>query len=91
MIMDELSMLICKYKDMKFLMDNLVPQLTGHEVKDVAKMIMTMIKDPECKFLCLSESTETGDSDKGMPDQVDEPDEGDILAQFPRDMLMNEV
>ena len=31
-------------KDVKFLVDSLVPQLSGHEVKDVAKMIMTTIK-----------------------------------------------
>ena len=29
-------------KDMKFLVDSLVPQLSGCEPKDVAKMIMTM-------------------------------------------------
>ena len=67
-------------KDMKFLVDSLVPQLSGHEVKDVAKMIMTMIKDLECKFLCPSKSTEASDSEKGMPDQVEVPDEADILS-----------
>ena len=75
-------------KDMKFLVDSYVPQLSGHELKDVVKMIMTMIQDPECKYLHLSESTEACDSDEGMPDKV--ASEGDILAEFPKDMLMNE-
>ena len=78
-------------KDMKFLVDSLVPQLSGHEPKDVTKMIMTMILDPECKYLCPSESTEASDSDEGMPDKVDIPSEGDILAKFLKDMLTSEV
>ena len=40
-----------KYVDMKFLVDSHIPQLSSHEPKDVAKMIMTMIQDPECKYL----------------------------------------
>ena len=75
-------------KNMKFLVDSLVPQLSGCELKDIVKMIMTMIQDPECKFLCPSESTEASDSDEGMPDKYDMPSEGDIIAEFPKDMLM---
>ena len=69
-------------KGMKFLVDSLVPQLSGHEPKDIVKMIMTMIQDPECKFLNLSESTEASDSYKGMPEKCDMLSEGDIMAEF---------
>ena len=72
-------------------MDNLVPQLSGHKPKDVVKMIMTMIQDPECKFLHPSEGTEASDSDEGMPDKYDMPSEGDIMAEFPKHMLITEV
>ena len=75
-------------KDMKFLVDSLIPQLAGCEPKDV-KMIMATIQDPECKFLHLSESTEA--SDEGMPDKYDVPSEGDIMAEFPKDMLTPKV
>ena len=78
-------------KDMKFLMDSHIPQLSGHELKDVAKMIMTTIQDPECKYLCTTESTEASDSDEGMPDKVDVPSKGDILAEFPKEMLTTKV
>ena len=60
-------------KDMKFLIDNYVHQLSGCEAKDIVKMIMTTIWDPECKYLCPSESTEASDSDEGMPDKYDVP------------------
>ena len=36
-------------------------------------------------------STEASDSDEGMPDKADVPSEGDILAEFPNDMLITEV
>ena len=52
---------------------------------------MTTIQDPECKFLHPSESIETSDSDEGMPDKYDMPSEGDIMAEFPKDMLTTEV
>ena len=78
-------------KDMMFLVDSLIPQLAGCEPKDIVKMIMTTIQDPECKFLHLSESTEASDSDEGLPDECDIPSEGDIVAKFPKDMLMTEV
>ena len=78
-------------KDMKFLVDSLVPQLSGCEPKDVVKIIMTMIWDPKCKYLHPSESTEASDSDEGMPDKYDMPSEDDIMAEFPKDMLMTEV
>ena len=45
-------------KDMKFLLDSHIPQLQGHEPKDVVKIITPMIYDPECKFLHPAESTE---------------------------------
>ena len=67
-------------KDIKFLVDSLVPQLSGCEPKDIVRMIMTMIQDPECKFLSPSESTKASDSDEGMPDKYDMPSEGDIMA-----------
>ena len=54
-------------------------------------MIMTMIQDPECKYLCPSEGTEASDSDEGMPDKYDVPSKGNILVEFPKDMLTNEV
>ena len=78
-------------KDVKFLVDSHIPQLSGCEPKDVAKMIMTTIQYPECKYLCPTESTEASDSDEGMPDKVDIPSEGDILAEFPKEMLMTKV
>ena len=61
------------------------------EPKDIVKMIMTTIQEPEHKYLHPSESTEASDSDEGMPDKYDVPSEGDILDEFPKDMLMNEV
>ena len=78
-------------KDMKFLVDSLVPQLSSYELKYIVKMIETTFWDPECKYLCLSESTEASDSDEGMPDEVDIPSEGKILAEFLKDMLTSEV
>ena len=72
-------------------MDSHLPQFLGHEQNDIAKMIMTTIQDPECKYLCPTESTEASDSDEGMPDKIDVPSEGDILTEFPKDMLMTEV
>ena len=77
-------------KDMKFLLDSHVPQLQGHELKDV-KMIKPMIHDPECKFLHPTESTEESDSDEGMPQKFDTPSEADIMAEFPREMLTPKV
>ena len=76
---------------MKFLVDSHIPHLSGHEPKDIAKMIMTTIWDPECKYLHPTESTEASVSDEGMPDKVDMPFEGDILTEFPKDMLMTKV
>ena len=78
-------------KDMKFLLDSHVLQLQGREPKDVVKMIKTMVWDPECKYLCPSESTEAGSSDEGMPQKFDTPSEADIMAEFPQVMLTPEV
>ena len=78
-------------KDIKFLVDSHVPQLVAWEPKDIAKMVMTTIQDPECKYLCPSESTEASSSDEGMPQNFDVPSEGDIMAEFPKDILTNEV
>ena len=56
-----------KYKDyirdIKYLVDNFIPQLSGHKLEDVIKMIMTTIKDPDCKHLHPTESTDASDSD----------------------------
>ena len=76
---------------MKFLLDSHVPQLQGCEPKDVVKMIKPTIHDPECKFLCPTESTEESDSDEGMPQEFDTPSEADIMAEFPKEMLTPEV
>ena len=51
-------------------------------------MIMTTTRDPECKYLHPTESTEPSGSGEGMPGKVDVPSEGDILAEFPKEMLM---
>ena len=66
-----------------------LPGLTVLE--KVVKMIMTMIKDPECKFLHPSGSTEASASEKRMPHRTDQPTKSDILAEFPKDMLTNEI
>ena len=76
---------------MKFLLDTHVPQLQGHELKDVVKMIKPMIHDPECKYLHPSESTEASSSDEGMPQEFATPSEADIMVKFLRDMLTPEV
>ena len=76
---------------MKFFLDSHVPQLKGHEPKDVVKMIKPMIHDPECKFLHPTESTEESDSNEGMPQEFDTPSEADIMAEFPKEMLTPEV
>ena len=76
---------------MKFILDIHVLQLQGHEAKDVVKMIKPMIHDPECKYLCHSESTEASSSDEGMPQEFDTPSEANIMAKFLRDMLTPEV
>ena len=49
-------------KDMKFLLDSHVPQLQGHESKDVVKMIKPTIHDPEYKCLHPTESTKESNS-----------------------------
>ena len=73
-------------KDMKFLLNALILQFQGRELKDVVKMIKLMIHEPECKYLCPSESTEASSSDEGMPQEFATPSEADIMAEFPRDM-----
>ena len=57
-------------KDMKFLLDSHVPQLQGCDLKVVVKMIKPTIHDPECKFLCPTESTEESNSKEGMPQEL---------------------
>ena len=54
-------------------------------------MIKTMVLDPECMYLCPSESTEASSSNEGMPQKFDTPSEADIMAEFPQDMLTPEV
>ena len=78
-------------KDMKFLLDSHVPKLQGQEPKDVVKMIKTTIQDPECKYLCPSESTEASSTNEDMHQKFDTPSEADIMAEFPQDMLTPEV
>ena len=78
-------------KDMKFLLDSHVLQLQGQEPKDTVKMIKTMVWDPECKYLCPSESTEASSSGEEVPQKFDTPSEADIMAEFPQDMLTPEV
>ena len=78
-------------KDMRFLLDSHVPQLQGCEPKDVVKMIKPMIHDPECKFLCPTESTKESDNNEGMPQEFDTPSKADIIAEFPKEMLTPEV
>ena len=78
-------------KDMKFLLDSHVLQLQGQEPKDIVKMIKTMVWDPKCKYLHLSESTEASSIDEGIPQKFDTPSEADTMAKFPEDMLTPEV
>ena len=54
-------------------------------------MIKTTVRDPKCKYLCPSESTEASSSDEGMPQKFDTPTEADIMPEFPKDMLTPEV
>ena len=54
-------------------------------------MIKTTIRDPECKYLHPSESTEASSSNEGMPQKFDTLSEADIMAEFPQDMLTPEV
>ena len=61
------------------------------EPNDVVKIIKPMIDDPECKFLCPTESTEESDSNEGMPQEFDTPFKADIMAEFPKEMLTPEV
>ena len=69
-----------------------VLQLSGCEPKDIAKMIMTRIWDLKCKYLHPTESTEASDSDEGHAWWGwCIPSKGDILAEFPKEMLMTEV
>ena len=65
--------------------------LQGCEPKDVVKMIKPMIHDPECKFLCPTESTKESDNNEGMPQEFDTPSKADIIAEFPKEMLTPEV
>ena len=54
-------------------------------------MIKTTIQDPECKYLCPSESTEASSSNESMPQKFDTPSKADIMAEFPKDMLTPEM
>ena len=72
-------------------MDSHVLQLQGHEPKDVVKIIKPTIHNPECKFLCPTESTKESDSNEGMPQEFDAPSEADIMVMFPKEMLTPEV
>ena len=74
-------------KDMKFILESHVPQLQGHELKDVVKIIKPMIHDPECKFLDPTKNTEESNSNEGMPQEFDTPSEPNIMAEFPKEML----
>ena len=78
-------------KDVEFLLNSHVPQLQGQEPKNIVKMIKTMVRDPECKYLHCSESTEASSNDEGMPLKFDTLSEADIMAEFPQDMLTPEV
>ena len=78
-------------KDIKYLVDDFIPQLSSHKPKDVMKMILMTIKDPDCKYLHPTESTDTSDTDEGMPPIQDAVDEDDIMAEFLKDMLTDEV
>ena len=78
-------------KDMKFILDSHIPQLQRHEPKDVVKIIKPTIHDPECKFLCPTESTKESDSNEGMHQEFDTPSKANIMAEFPKEMLTPEV
>ena len=54
-------------------------------------MILTTIKDSDCKYLHPPESTDASDSDERMLNNWDNPLEKDIFAEFPKDMLTDEV
>ena len=72
-------------------MDAHVLQLQGHELKDVVKIIKPTIHDPECKYLCPSDSTKASSSNEGMSQEFATPSGADIMAEFLRDMLTPEV
>ena len=54
-------------------------------------MVKTTIQDPKCKYLCPSEITEASSSGEGMPQKFDTPTEVDIMAKFPKDMLIPDM
>ena len=50
-------------KDIKYLVDDFIPHLSSHKTKDVVKIILTTIKNSDCKYLHPSKSTDASDSD----------------------------
>ena len=77
-------------KDTKFLLDEHISKLSGHQVKDIAKMILSTVKDLECKLLCPTEST-TESSDEDFLTELHHIKEDEIFVAFPADMLTAEV
>ena len=77
-------------KDTKFLLDEHISKLSGHQAKDVVKMILSTVKDPECKFLCPTEST-TESSDEDFMTEIHCVEEDEIFVAFLADILTAEV
>ena len=77
-------------KDLNFFLDDHVLDCCDRPLKDVAKIVMQIVKDPECKYLRPTKST-TESSDDDFPMQFEIIEEDQILTAFPDQILTSKV
>ena len=77
-------------KDVKDLIQDHVSELKTHDVTEITKTVLKMVRDPFCKFLCPSEFT-TDSSDDDLPGHIPNVEEDDIFHEFPPGTLTDEV
>ena len=77
-------------KDVKFILDGHVTDLTECAPSAVMKQILATMRDPNCKYLGPKEST-TESSDEDFPTQFTHLVEEQIFGEFPVDILTPEV
>ena len=77
-------------KDVKDLIQDHVRELKTHNVTEITKIVLKMVCDPLCKFLCPNELS-TDSSDDDLPGNIPNVEEDDIFCEFPPGTLTDEV
>ena len=79
------------FKDMKFILDSYISDLKDWQAKNVTKMFISIIQDPDCKELRPKEST-TESSDERFSNAVQKTQmKTSSWQHFLDDMLTSEV